>query len=186
MVCRNCNCELSEETKFCPKCGTPAEIGVENAATSLSAVARQPIQNTGNPVYSATESKEVSLTQKTKEFFGVAVVRFKSLSKKAQYGIVAGAIALIALFIIIGVATSTPKIVGKWENGDIGYIIFTDEGRFFVDNDNINGTYTVDGSQLKMYEGRSKVPELYYYDISNNILTLTGDDGDVIALFKCE
>lgn len=172
MVCRNCNCELSDGTRFCPKCGTPVEISTENAVTSTSAVAGQPI--------------EASLTQKTKEFFGVAAVKFKSLSKKAQYGIVAGAMALIALFIIIGVATSTPKIVGKWENGDIGYIIFTDEGRFFVDNDNINGTYTVDGSQLKMYEGRSKVPELYYYDISNNILTLTGDDGDVIALFKCE
>lgn len=180
MFCNNCGSEINEGSKFCINCGVCVgeNIGIENETSQGDFRA-----NNLNISKATKKSGEISIGDNIKNHLNSAFTKFKVLPNKIKYCFVGGIVALIVLCIILCVVTSTPKLVGKWENGKVGYIMFTDDGNFFVDNDNISGTYSIDDSELIMAESSGDII-IYHYNIKENILTLTTDDGKTMAFFK--
>ncbi len=183
MFCNNCGCEIQEGSKFCRNCGEPVVQEKNNSDDNLSLN----LADESNVIISESinKSNDISILDKVKDCINTGVTRFKASPNKIEYSVIGGFIAVILLWIIIGLATSTSKITGKWENSEAGYVIFTEDGDFFVDNDNVHGTYSIKGTQLIMIEDGGGITTCNY-NISDNILTMTTDDGNKMAFYKAE
>lgn len=111
------------------------------------------------------------------------VNKFKKLSKKQKY-IMFGIIIAIISIVVIGICCSENKLVGTWNNGDIGYLIFTEDGRYFIENDDIQGTYEQSNRFLYMKRSGKEVVEPAEYDIKDNILTITDENGKTRVFYR--
>lgn len=182
MFCNNCGCEVQEGSKFCGNCG---ELVVQEKNNSDDNVTSDLTDENNVIASESTESNDVAMSDKVKDFVKAGVAKFKASPNRVEYSIIAGFVGILFLWLIIVVATNTANLTGKWENSQVGYILFTDDGDFFIDNDNIHGTYSTKGTQLILIENDGSIVTLSY-DISGNILTITEENGDKMALFKAE
>ncbi len=79
------------------------------------------------------------------------------------------------------------RILGKWHNGIAGYFLFLENGNYYIENDDIQGTYTVKDPYVYLNTGRSTYKCLC--EFSGNILELTtitsdGTRGESYACYR--
>lgn len=153
---------------FCPKCGTELEEGDYKCLKCKWS-------------WSEIETDIEKTTLVDKEQKKNSTNKIKNLPKTKKI-IVCVFIVVLILCLMVSIFGNKNKLIGKWENGQVGYIIFTENGQFFVDNDNISGAYKVDGSTITIYKENGNI-EYWEFDISNNILTMTYNN-ETIALYK--
>ncbi len=165
MLCKKCLKEIPSNMPFCIYCGE--EQDVEEGVQKITAVDK--------------EEKNIYLA-KVKEQIKNFINKIKKLPANTKKIIVCGFFAVLILCLITSIFSNKNELIGKWENGQIGYIIFTENGQFFVDNDDISGEYKVDGSTITIYKENANI-EYWEYDISNDILTMTYNN-ETMALYK--
>lgn len=165
MICKKCLREIPSNAPFCIYCGEEQDI--EKDFQKITTVDK--------------EEKNMCLA-KFKEQAKIFINNIKKLPAKTKKIIVCVFFAVLILCLIISISSNKNKLIGKWENGQIGYIIFTENGQFFVDNDDISGEYKVDGSTITIYKENGNI-EYWEFDISNDILTMTYNN-ETMALYK--
>ncbi len=167
MLCKKCLKEIPSNMQFCIYCGEKQDV--EKNISKISAVEKE---------------KKPRATAKIKEQAKNLYKQYKRLPTKTKKITLCAFFAVLIFCLIISISGNKNKLIGKWENGQIGYIIFTENGQFFVDNDNISGEYKVDGSTITIYKENGNI-EYWEYDISNDILTMTYNN-ESMALYKSE
>lgn len=101
--------------------------------------------------------------------------------------IIAGCLAILLLVLGIWSICYNPAdaFIGKWERNDVEYIVFTDDGDFYLNgyDDTVSGTYEVAADRLNLHsdEGQSIT---YSYEFSDNILVLEDSKGNTTVLTK--
>lgn len=165
MLCKKCLKEIPSNMPFCIYCGEKQDI-------------EKDIQKT-----TTVDKKEKNIyLAKFKEQAKIFINDLKNLPTRTKKIAVCAFFAVLILCLIVSISNNKNKLIGKWENGQIGYIIFTENGQFFVDNDNISGEYKVDGSTITIYKENGNI-EYWEFNISNDILTMTYNN-ETMALYK--
>jgi len=165
MLCKKCFKEIPSNMPFCIYCGE--EQSIEADSQDIETVT------------------EISDNKINKIDFTSLFNKIKMLSKRNKIIILIALLIVIFSCVIASIIGNENKLEGKWENGEIGYIIFTENGHLFVDNDNISGTYEVDGSTIIFYRDTGKV-SFWEFEISNDTLILTYEDGSTMGLYRAK
>lgn len=189
MLCPDCRKEIADNAPACVHCGllfsselgetvniTPEAKGNAVSATndmSMSVAVKKPFNK---------KIPEDSFLKKDSPINAI-VSKFHSLPRNTKIVMVV-VFAIILVLMVVAISNSSSKLVGKWDNGDVGYIMFTSDGQYFIDNDSISGTYKVDGSTLIMIGNSNGRMSQCTYKISDDILTITYPDGDTVAFFR--
>lgn len=183
MQCNNCGKEVLEGAKFCVNCGAAIEI-LHNEEDNLLHMEKEIIENQ-NIADSIEQNSENTVTDTSNGGLQNIIEKYKKLSDQQRGLVVIGSIIAIIVCILMIDAICKPKIVGRWINNKAGYILFTEDGRFYIDNDNVNGTYSVEGSQIILTDDDQDV-EIWQFDISGDVLTITEDNGNIEMCYRDE
>lgn len=84
--------------------------------------------------------------------------------------------------------SAVSNIIGQWERNEgkgIQELEFFSDGTYTSDHPNYNGNYSIDGNRLKL-AGILVDPLVYSFEITNNELILTPNDGEIRIFSKIE
>ena len=82
-------------------------------------------------------------------------------------------------------ACGEPDIVGEYNSDYIGEVEFTSSGEYYFENDDIHGTYTVEGNELTLNRSNGK-SQVWTYELSDEILTITSSTGKSYTMHRTD
>lgn len=101
---------------------------------------------------------------------------------RKKYSILMLALTLAIAFTFYGCSSSQNKLVGRWESMNSG----VSDLEFFSDGTctrgSVEGIYSIDGDRIKL--SSLVLTSVYTFEIKNNTLNLTRDDGTLYASFE--
>lgn len=183
MYCINCGIKLSENMKYCPKCGCEVEkLGVSTEIKNEINYSRQ--EGKSEELNYVTEDREKIIESDNDTPAHRIMEMWKKLDRERKAVSIFLCVTIVAILLLAIYCGNRNQLVGSWSNGN-GTTVFDSNGNFTMDGDMGSGTYEVSGTQLTLTTDRGS-QHTYTFSIENDVLTITYASGKTEVMYRDE